>query len=282
MEAAETGIPQGSPVSPILFLFFNAPLLEKCAASKLPVLVGGFVDDVHLLAYSHSTEANCETITKAHEYCVEWAQAYSATFNPKKYELVHLTRRPKKVNMKAAVCFGNIVVEPGPAIRVLGLQIDQRLKWKPYIDQLKIKIAGQERALRFCTKSIGGATLPAMRKIYRGMVQPATNFASSVWHSPEHTPEANKGRVQKLGVMQNGCLRIVLGAYRATPVQVLEAEAEVPSIQLQLDERVMDACARKGLSGVAVRNDETIIRRLQARRGRKGKPPPTPMQVKDQ
>ena len=60
-------------------------------------------------------------------------------------------------------------------------------------------------------------------------------------------------------------------------MQVLEAEAEVPSIQLQLDERVMDACARKGLSGVTVRNDETIIKRLQARRGRKVKPPPTPI-----
>ena len=44
----------------------------------------------------------------------------------------------------------------------------------------------------------------------------------------------------------------------------------------------MDACARKGLSGVTVGNDETIMRRLQARRGRKVKPPPTPMQVKDQ
>ena len=67
IEAAETGILQRLPVSPILFLFFNAPLLEKCAALKLPVLVSGFVHDVHLLAYSHSTEANCETITKAHD-----------------------------------------------------------------------------------------------------------------------------------------------------------------------------------------------------------------------
>ena len=71
IEAAETGILQGLPVSPIFFLFFNAPLLEKYAALKLPVLVSGFVDDVHLLAYSYSIEANCEIIIKVYEYCVE-------------------------------------------------------------------------------------------------------------------------------------------------------------------------------------------------------------------
>ena len=64
-------------------------------------------------------------------------------------------------------------------------------------------------------------------------------------------------------------------------MQVLEAEAEVPSIYLQLNKRVIDTCARKGLSGVTVGNDEIIIRRLQARRGRKVKSPPTPIQVKD-
>lgn len=31
----DAGIPQGSPISHILFLFFNAPLIEKCANSGL-------------------------------------------------------------------------------------------------------------------------------------------------------------------------------------------------------------------------------------------------------
>ena len=65
-------------------------------------------------------------------------------------------------------------------------------------------------------------------------------------------------------------------------MQVLEAEAKVLSIQLQLDKRVIDTCARKGLSGVTIRNEETIVKRLQARRGRKVKPPSTPIQIKDQ
>ena len=56
---------------PILFLFFNAPLLEKYVALKLPVLVSGFVDDVYLLANNYSTKANYEIIIKVNENYVE-------------------------------------------------------------------------------------------------------------------------------------------------------------------------------------------------------------------
>ena len=34
MKPVHTSIPQGSPISPILFLFFNAPLIEDCASSS--------------------------------------------------------------------------------------------------------------------------------------------------------------------------------------------------------------------------------------------------------
>ncbi len=70
-EPAETGIPQGSPVSPILFLFFNAPLIERYAEAKLKLQVEGFVDDIYLLAYKKSTEVNCETLRKVHEICLQ-------------------------------------------------------------------------------------------------------------------------------------------------------------------------------------------------------------------
>lgn len=89
---------------------------------------GGFVDDVHLIAYGKSTEANCEVLRKAHKVCVHWARTHGASFAPKKYELLHLTRSPKKFNMKSTVDLGEVVVKPDTSIRVLGLHIDSKLK----------------------------------------------------------------------------------------------------------------------------------------------------------
>ena len=78
------GIPLGSPISPILFLFFNGALIEECANSGLQVRVGAFVDDTHLIVYGISTENNCKTMEKAHAICLRWAQKREASLAPKK------------------------------------------------------------------------------------------------------------------------------------------------------------------------------------------------------
>lgn len=58
VEPAVIGIPQGLPILPVLFLFFNGPLIEVYSKLESNVLVGGFVDDVYLLIYSRLTQSN--------------------------------------------------------------------------------------------------------------------------------------------------------------------------------------------------------------------------------
>ena len=79
------------------------------------------MDDIHLLAYSKSTERNCQILEKAHRECARWAAIYGAMFVPAKYNLVHLTRKPKKVNLTATVKLETVSIQPDPIIRVLGL-----------------------------------------------------------------------------------------------------------------------------------------------------------------
>jgi hypothetical protein len=42
----------------ILFLFYNVELLEIYNASRIRTFRIGFIDDVNILAYSHSIERN--------------------------------------------------------------------------------------------------------------------------------------------------------------------------------------------------------------------------------
>ena len=51
-----TGIPQGSPLSPILYLFYNADLLEIGDEDSL---ITGYIDHTSILVVGDSTEETC-------------------------------------------------------------------------------------------------------------------------------------------------------------------------------------------------------------------------------
>ena len=261
-------------------MFFNAPLIEKCREAQLPIQIGGFVDDIHLLAYSRSTERNCEVLHKAHNICLRWAREHGASFAPQKYELVHLSRKPRRHNMAAVMSFEGTDIQPKEAVRVLGLHIDTKLRWGPHLAHLKAKMSTQELGLKCLAASTWGATLAKSRVVYTAVVRPMLTFAARIWHSPEGTKEAKRGRVQALAKDQNRCLRRVTGAYKSTPIPVLEAEAEIPPIDLQLD-RLLLKSLTKGVHPAVERGCTRIWRRLsRKRRGRPREAPITPLKAK--
>jgi Reverse transcriptase (RNA-dependent DNA polymerase) len=71
------GIPQGSPLSPILFLFFISELLEQFDDPAKGTLGFGFVDDTNLIAWGDLAKSNCKVLSGANIVCKAWAQVNS-------------------------------------------------------------------------------------------------------------------------------------------------------------------------------------------------------------
>ena len=60
--------------------------------------------------------------------------------------------------MAAIVDLGQIPVKPETRIRVLGLQIDDNLRWGPYVRKVAVKMEFQEKGLICLAASIWVAT----------------------------------------------------------------------------------------------------------------------------
>jgi hypothetical protein len=74
-------------------------------------------------------------------------------FAPTKYKLIHLTRHPKRFNLKAAILFEATEVSSKAHVRVLEVEIDSKLQWGPHVQRIQSKIEHQTNALTWIATS---------------------------------------------------------------------------------------------------------------------------------
>ncbi len=103
MRKINADISQRSFISSIVFLFFNASLIEKCKALRIKIEVLDFVNDINILVYNRFIEEICKTLSKAHDVCAKWVCTHDATFASEKYKLTYFIRKSKRFNMMTSI-----------------------------------------------------------------------------------------------------------------------------------------------------------------------------------
>lgn len=112
----------------------------------------------HRLLGDHALN-DCRTLERLRVECERWARWRGAVFSPTKHELVHLARNPKKLNMAATANIIRTILESTPDIRILGVQIDSRLKWHAHAREMQRNETKHPLALAKIATSTRGATI---------------------------------------------------------------------------------------------------------------------------
>lgn len=82
--------------------------------------------------------------------------------------------------MTATVELGKHQIALKAQLRVLGLWIDGKLRWGPYIKEIQTKMATQSMALKKITTSTWEIILNKARQVYIAMVRPAMTYGATV------------------------------------------------------------------------------------------------------
>jgi len=147
-DIAHAGIPQGSPLSTLLYVFYNANLVqgrfEKSGGSI------GFIDDYSAWVTGPSAEANRQVLQTQLIPKVEgWARQSGAVFEAEKTSFIHFTRRRQAEGaMEGMLTFGGQDVKPSSTVKVLGVTLNSRLTMDEHIAQTASRAMGKCMALR--------------------------------------------------------------------------------------------------------------------------------------
>lgn len=128
-----TGLAQGSPLSPILFTFFNSELVDQAVTPH-----GGasaFIDDYFCWRVGPSAKDNLAKIqSKDIPRIKAWARWMGSHFAAEKTELIHLIRKWSQ-HLQGQVVMNREIIKLSPTAKLLGVVFDQELQWNEHIQQ---------------------------------------------------------------------------------------------------------------------------------------------------
>jgi hypothetical protein len=134
----EVGIPQGSPISPVLSVIYAAEVITLlkeasiCTPSGIPLSPRSYVDDYAIMAISNSLHDNIATLSHGLESVVNTLARIGMTCDTSKLDLQHFTRRPSDKESPSLVVdvYGKRVTIAAPkSMRWLGIFFDRRLSF---------------------------------------------------------------------------------------------------------------------------------------------------------
>ena len=115
-------------------------------------------------------------------------------------------------------------IEVVSEFKFLGVIFDRKLSFLPHITALKKKCKKALNLLKVVAHSEWGADRKVLLRLYRSLIRSKLDYGFIVYGS------ARKSYLKILDTIYNEGLRLVLGAFRTSPVNSLYVEANEPSL----------------------------------------------------
>ena len=267
------GTPQGSPLSPVLYMLYLAELLNQDRKLRF-----GYADDICLYRASHSLDKNVEQLAEDVRNIQSWGEQNKVAFAPEKLEMIHLTKQrdshnpPIRVSDDLEIHPVQAPTDTTPALRWLGVYFDRKLTFKKHVEIRAAKARKVGLHMRGLAKTTYGPPADALRKAVITCVLPRITYGCEAWYGGRTKPprimrEARPKEVScRLGwhittVERALALsaRAVLPAYRTTPTTTLFRDSGLPSGVVALEQ----AKLRFALRLATIDTDHLLTARAQ-------------------
>jgi ribonuclease HI/endonuclease/exonuclease/phosphatase family metal-dependent hydrolase len=251
------GIGQGDPLSMLLYILYNADLLD-IPDDELTEDAIGYVDDIALLArgkdFAESTLRLKLMMTKE-DGGLQWSVTHNSRFEVSKSAIIHFSRKTRAdpetdygripLDRPSLTLEGQVVKEV-ECYKYLGVQIDSQLRWKEQAQRAIANATNWILQFRRLTRPSTGVKSRLMRQLYLSVALPKITYGLDVWYTPPTKPAGFSRNTGSVGVLrslqktQRLATTAITGTLRSAPTDLIDAHAGLLPMELAL----LKACHR--------------------------------------
>ncbi len=218
------GVPQGSPLSPVLSIAYTSGLLGQMARWNNSSL-GMYVDDGIIFACAVEWSDVTRLLRERYATCHDWLRLSGLAIEPDKSEVMFFqrpyARNPPPPPGRLTLLEGptQYHVTPKETLRYLGFFLHRKLKWTPHATIMCNRARASISALKVLGNTVRGLSMANWRLVMNAVCLPVLTYGCQLWY--KQGGKGVKGIVNMLQRVQNEMVKVTAGAFHTAPREAL-------------------------------------------------------------
>ena len=217
------GVPQGSVLSPLLFLFYIDGIKEVISPE---VKISLYADDIAIWSQHRDKLQALAHVQDAVSNIANWSSRHKLKLNPSKCEVSFFSTDTHEAKWIPAMDINGTPLTFNATPTFLGITFDRTLCFRRHTDQIKSRTAYRTRILASLATKQWGWSRKSLKRIFQSIISSVFNYCAAGWQL-----WLAKSNLLILERAQNRALRVITGQLADTPIECLRCEAEIPSIE---------------------------------------------------
>lgn len=221
----DNGIPQGSPLSVVLFVIAYQKLTEIISLYK-EIYISAYADDFNLLIKLDKTKNTTINLDSLFCNISDWCNYSGGSLSPAKCKHMHICN---KQNCICNVSTSQVHIPNVSSLKLLGVTFNRKHKWNPHIDDLTTCLSKRLDIIKCLASTKFGCSTLTLVSIVKSIIISKLDYALPLYGS------AAPSSLKKIKSILNTAVRIALGAFRTTPTSNILFEANITPLDIRTE-----------------------------------------------